>query len=70
MTRVRKTIRDFYLERTYSLVKSFDRPFLLSLFLIISKHAQYFLLSLSPDIAERIQSLVMNAQYLTVIMYF
>jgi len=70
MQKKRKGLEDFYLEKSYSLVKSFDRPLALSLVLILAKHAQYFLLCLQPETAEHIQSIVLNADYLTVIMFF
>jgi len=63
-------LKGFYLEKSYSLVKSFDRSFALSLVLILAKHAQYFLLCLQPETAEHIESIALNADYLTVVMFF
>ncbi|KAL4477336.1 hypothetical protein ABPG72_002330 [Tetrahymena utriculariae] len=63
-------IQKFYLEESYSLVTKFDRPLLLSIFLILFKHCQYFLLQLTPSISSKMQIASENSSFLQDAIYF
>ncbi|EAR84600.3 transmembrane protein, putative (macronuclear) [Tetrahymena thermophila SB210] len=63
-------IKEFYLEESYALVTKFNRSFLLSIFLVIFKHFQYFLLQITPSIASKLQIISENSDFLQGSNYF
>ncbi|KAL4465088.1 hypothetical protein ABPG73_022585 [Tetrahymena malaccensis] len=63
-------IKKFYLEESYPLIRLFDRPYIISLFLIIFKHFQYFLLQLTPKVISDLQAIEDDTSFLQYGIYF
>ncbi|EWS74282.1 ubiquitin family protein (macronuclear) [Tetrahymena thermophila SB210] len=57
-------VKRFYLEESYLMIKTFERPFIVCVFLIIFKHLQYFAIQVSPNILNKIKENENDVQFL------